>query len=121
MKRYDEMKKGFSLIELLVVITILSILVSFASLYYGNTANDARLVKARQDLESIKNAIKMYRVDTLGQYPPSIDALVGKYLSLRPVDPWGTPYKLDPVNLEIYCVPKASVPKVSLKYGMRQN
>ena len=119
MKRYDDQKKGFSLIELLVVITILSILVSFAAMYYGSTAADARLVKARQDLESIKNAIKMYRVETRGQYPPSIDALVGKYLAIRPVDPWGSPYKLDPVNLEIYCVPKASTPRVSLRYGMK--
>jgi general secretion pathway protein G len=115
------MGKGFSLIELLVVITILGILVSFGSLYYANTANDARLVKARQDLESIKNAIKMYRVDTRGQYPPSIDALVGKYIAIKPIDPWGSPYKLDTVKLEIYCVPKASVPRVSLRYGMRQN
>lgn len=121
MKSCYDKKKGFSLVELLVVITILSILVSFASLYYANTANEARLVKARQDLESIKNAIKIYRVDTRGQYPPSIDALVGKYLSIKPVDPWGSPYKLDTVNFEIYCVPKASVPRVSLKYGMRQN
>jgi len=121
MIRHDEQKKGFSLIELLVVISILCILVSFAALYYGNTANEARVIKARQDLESIKNAIKMYRVDTLGQYPPTIDALVGKYLSIRPVDPWGSPYKIDTVNFEIYCVPKASVPKVSLKYGMKQN
>ncbi|HNY10493.1 MAG TPA: prepilin-type N-terminal cleavage/methylation domain-containing protein [Candidatus Wallbacteria bacterium] len=121
MKRYDNPEKGFSLIELIVVITIMSILASFAAIYYNNNVNDARHIRAAQDLESIKNAIKMYRVDTRGQYPPSIDALVGKYLATKPLDPWGSPYRLDPVKFEIYCIPKASMPRVSLKYGARQN
>ena len=88
-------KNGFSLIELMVVIMILSIMATFAMQYYPQTIEQAQITKARQDMEGIKNAIKMYTVQTGGQYPPGIDALVGKYLSTAPVDPWGTPYKLD--------------------------
>jgi prepilin-type N-terminal cleavage/methylation domain-containing protein len=112
-------KRGVSLTELMIVVAILAILVSFATLYYGGITNDMRLLKARQDLETIKDAIKRYRVDTLGQYPPSIDALVGKYLAIKPVDPWGSPYKIDTVNLEVYCVSKNTNERIARKYGLK--
>lgn len=114
-----KISKGFSLTELMVVITILAILASFALQYYASSAEEARHAKALQDLEGIKNAIKMYYVQTGGQYPSSIDALVGHYLQQLPYDPWGTPYKLDSKNMEVYCISKKSGKKISIKYGRK--
>jgi len=112
-------KKGFSLTELMVVIMILSIMATFAMQYYSSTTEDTRRTKASQDLEGIKQAIKMYHVQSGGQYPPSIEALVGKYLSQYPIDPWGTPYRLDTVKLEAYCTIKKTGQRIAVRYGRK--
>jgi len=109
---------GVSLVELMVVIAILGILMTFAVQFYGSTSNDARKVKAMNDMSGIKSAIKMFYVQSGGQYPPSIEALVGKYLPSLPIDPWGVPYKLDTVRQEIYCIDVKSAQKLPVKYGI---
>ncbi len=114
-----EFKKGFSLTELMVVVMILSIMATFAMQYYSSSTEDARRTKARQDLEGLKQAIKMYHVQSGGQYPPSIDALVGKYISQVPIDPWGTAYKLDTQKLEVYCTIKKTGQRMRLQYGRK--
>lgn len=112
-------KKGFSLTELMVVVMILSIMATFAMQYYSSTTETTRRTKAIQDLEGIKQAIKMYHVQSGGQYPPTIDALIGKYLSQAPVDPWGSAYKLDTQRLEVYCVVKKTGQRLALRYGRK--
>jgi general secretion pathway protein G len=112
-------QKGFSLTELMVVVMIMAIMSSFAMQYYSSTMENTRRTKAIQDLEGIKQAIKMYHLQSGNQYPPSIDALVGKYLSQAPVDPWGSAYKLDTQKLEVYCVVKKTGQRIALKYGRK--
>ncbi|EKD69069.1 MAG: hypothetical protein ACD_47C00273G0002 [uncultured bacterium] len=111
--------KGFSLTELMVVIMIMGIMSTFAMQYYSSTMENTRRTKAIQDLEGIKGAIKMYHLQSGSQYPPSIDALVGKYLSQAPVDPWGSAYKLDTQKLEVYCVVKKTGQRIALRYGRK--
>lgn len=110
--------RGITLVELLVVMAILGILMTFAIQYYGSTSDDARKIKAMNDMNGIKSAIKMYYIQSGGQYPPSIEALVGKYLPAQPVDPWGVNYRLDTVKQEIYCIEKKTNVRLPLKYGM---
>ncbi|MBT8349758.1 MAG: type II secretion system major pseudopilin GspG, partial [Deltaproteobacteria bacterium] len=59
---------GFTLIELMVVIVILGILVSFIAPKIMGRPDEAKQVKARVQMESLETAIKLYKLDN-GIYP----------------------------------------------------
>ena len=101
---------GFTLIELMVVIVILGILVSFIAPKLMGRPDEAKQVKARVQMESLETAIKLYKLDS-GIYPATeqgLQALVeqpqtgtlpkkwrkGGYLEKGrvPKDPWGNEY-----------------------------
>lgn len=98
--------KGFTLIEVMVVMVILGILAAIIVPKIMNRPDQAREVAARNDIHSIMSALKLYRLDN-GQYPTTsqgLKALVQKpqtdpippdwhrYLSQVPKDPWGNNY-----------------------------
>ena len=60
-KRDNEM--GFTLIEIMVVIVILGILVSFVAINIMDKPDEARQLKARMDISSLETAIKLYKLD----------------------------------------------------------
>lgn len=97
---------GFTLIELMVVIVILGILAGIIVPKIMDRPDDAKRMKARVDIEGIKTALKLYKLDN-GAYPSTeqgLDALVtmpepppknwkkGGYLDKLPKDPWGNEY-----------------------------
>ena len=101
---------GFTLIELMVVIVILGILVSFIAPRLMGRPDEAKQVKARVQIESLETAIKLYKLDS-GMYPTTeqgLQALVeqpqtgtlpkkwrkGGYLEKGrvPKDPWGNEF-----------------------------
>jgi general secretion pathway protein G len=101
-------QKGFSLVEILVVLVILGLLVSVVAPTVLNQADDARVKKVYADFANIQTALKLYRLDNF-VYPTSeqgLEALVsastldpeprnfkdGGYLERVPLDPWGRPY-----------------------------
>lgn len=111
------MNKGFSLIELLVVISIIAILVGAAAPYYADYVKESKVSKAKADLEILKQAIIVYNsredrpyqglIATTPPYIPLLGdndfaGLQGKYLTKIPLDPWGRPYKLDPYGCFVY-------------------
>src|SRR5690606_8909741 len=97
---------GFSLIEILVVIVIMGILAALIVPNLMDRPDQARIVAARQDISSLMQALKLYRLDH-GRYPSTqegLEALVGgpqatpsekrrSYLDRLRNDPWGTPYQ----------------------------
>jgi general secretion pathway protein G len=98
--------KGFSLIEIMVVVVILGILSAIIVPQIMSRPDQAREVKARQDILSIQNALDLYKLDN-GFYPSTdqgLKALVNKpsgspdpkhwrqYLKRVPIDPWDNPY-----------------------------
>ena len=98
--------KGFSLIEIMVVVVILGILASIVVPKIISRPDEARVVKAKHDVLSIQNAFDLYKLDN-GVYPTTdqgIMALVVKpssspaprdwkpYLKSMPKDPWGREY-----------------------------
>lgn len=102
------MKKqsGFSLIEIMVVVVILGILASIVVPKILSRPDEARVVKAKQDVLAIQNALDLYKLDN-GFYPSTeqgLDSLVKKpesspvpqnwkpYLKSLPQDPWGREY-----------------------------
>ncbi len=100
--------RGFSLVEILVVLVIMGLLISVVAPTVLNRADDARIQKVHADFKAIETALKIYRLDNY-LYPnteQSLEALVeastidpeprnfksGGYLSEVPRDPWGRPY-----------------------------
>lgn len=99
-------QKGFSLIEIMVVVVILGILASIVVPKLMDRPDEARKVKAKQDVLAIQNALDLYKLDN-GSYPTTdqgLAALVEKpstsptpgnwrqYLKSLPKDPWGREY-----------------------------
>lgn len=80
-------QRGFTLIELMVVMAIIALLLSLALPRYFKHLDMSRETILRQDLAVMRDAIDKYHGDT-GHYPDSIDALVSaRYLRALPVDP----------------------------------
>lgn len=99
-------QKGFSLIEIMVVVVILGILASIVVPKIISRPDEARVVKAKQDILAIQNALDLYKLDN-GFYPSTDQGLVAlvekpttnptprnwkPYLKSLPEDPWGRDY-----------------------------
>jgi len=99
-------QKGFSLIEIMVVVVILGILASIVVPKIMGRPDEARKVKAKQDVLAIQSALDLYKLDN-GTYPstdqgllalvekPSNNPMPGswkQYLKSVPRDPWGRDY-----------------------------
>jgi general secretion pathway protein G len=106
MDRKKEKRKGFTLVELLVVIIILSLLAGFVAPKMLRRVGKAKKDLARPKMTVIESAIERFGLDC-GQYPDDsmgLDALLeppagleekwnGPYLKASQLlDPWGNPY-----------------------------
>ncbi|GLS03162.1 type II secretion system protein GspG [Chitiniphilus shinanonensis] len=106
--RRPALARGFTLIEILVVITILAILGALVVPKIMDRPNEARVVAAQQDIRTLIQALKLYKLDN-GRYPSTeqgLRALIekpsaapvpnnwknGGYLEKLPKDPWGGDY-----------------------------
>jgi general secretion pathway protein G len=80
-------KRGFTLVELMVVMAIVAMLLALALPRYFNHLESSRETILKQDLAVMRDAIDKYHGDT-GRYPDSLDTLVSaRYLRALPVDP----------------------------------
>jgi general secretion pathway protein G len=78
---------GFTLIELMIVMMIMSILIGMAAIIYDKTVKRARESVLKQDLQTMRQAIDNYTLDKQ-QAPQSLDDLVeAHYLREVPIDP----------------------------------
>jgi len=99
-------QKGFTLIELMVVVAILAILAAVVAPMVLDRPDEARMVKVKQDISTISSALNLYKLDNY-RYPTTdqgLEALVQKptseplpknwrpYLQNLPRDPWGNDY-----------------------------
>jgi general secretion pathway protein G len=79
--------QGFTLIELMIVITIILILLGIAAGNYATSVHRARETVLRSDLQELRKAIDNYTLDKQAA-PQSLDDLVqAKYLHSVPIDP----------------------------------
>ena len=98
--------RGFTLIELIVVLFIMAVLAALIVPNIIGRTDDARETAARTDIATLMQALKLYRLDN-GVYPSQsqgLQALVAKpttppvprnwkpYVEKLPADPWGRPY-----------------------------
>jgi general secretion pathway protein G len=80
-------QQGFTLIELMIVMVIITILAGIGLAVYGNSVQSSKEAVLREDLFRMREAIDQYHADK-NRYPATIEALVeDKYLRLVPVDP----------------------------------
>jgi len=81
------MKKGFTLVEIIIVLVLIGILVSMITPIYKHSVIRAREAVLKENLFQIRDAISKFYFDK-NKYPTSLDDLVTyKYLSRVPVDP----------------------------------
>ncbi len=79
---------GFTLIELMVVMSIIVILAGVGLTLYGNSVTRAKEAVLKEDLYRVRDAIDQYYADK-NKYPASLEELVSeKYLRTMPVDPF---------------------------------
>ena len=99
-------ERGFTLVELLIVISLISILAAMGLVQYRNSVTSTKESVLRTDLFRMRDAIDQYYADK-GKYPSSLDALVSDgYMRKIPEDPitksadsWTTePAEPDPTN-----------------------
>jgi general secretion pathway protein G len=80
--------KGFTLIELMIVMALIVVLASIGLAMHQNSQTRAREAVLKEDLFRLRDAIDQYYADK-NMYPQSLDALVSdKYLRAIPVDPF---------------------------------
>lgn len=98
------MPRGFTLIELMIVVVILGLLATTVMPKILSKPDQARRTKAMVDIRSVQSALAMFKTDT-GRFPTTaegLQALVANpglkgfdpdgYLEKVPTDPWGNRY-----------------------------
>ena len=99
---------GFTLIEIMVVVVIIGLLAAVIVPTVISKVDEARVAKAKQDIQSLETALTMYRLDN-SKYPTSEQGLAalstqptdpsikhwrpGGYLQRVSKDPWGNEYQ----------------------------
>ena len=95
-------KKGFTLVELMLVVIILGVLVAMVVPRLAGRSEQAKIAAAHADIEAnMASGLDLYEIDN-GTYPEKLDDLLvkpanasnwkGPYLKKKPLDPWGNPY-----------------------------
>ena len=102
-------QRGFTLIEIMVVVVIIGVLGAIVVPQFMSRPDQAKVTAARTDIQAIATALEMYRLDTFN-YPSTqqgLEALSSRpagtpvaknwnpqgYLKSMPMDPWGMPYQ----------------------------
>ncbi len=111
-------KKGFSLIEILIVVTIIGLFVGISMINHANNAENAKIVVAKEDCRNILSAIVLYNAEMTTSMPTSSgetlcnalkqkttgrnNASVGPWMATCPTkNPWGNEYSYSATDLTV--------------------
>lgn len=108
MQAKHRLQRGFSLVELMVVVFIMGLLATLIIVNVAPVGDRSRISKARSDIASLESALEQYSLD-LYTYPSAADGLAalsraptgvdlslyreGGYIRRVQMDPWGNPYQ----------------------------
>lgn len=102
-----KLQKGFTLLEIIVVLTIIAILAAYIAPKVTGRVGDARISKVKSDIRVLESSLELYKLDNFS-YPDSqqgLDSLVNKpsgdlkhwrkggYIRKLSKDPWGNEYR----------------------------
>jgi general secretion pathway protein G len=107
----NRVQRGFTLLELLVVIVIIGLLAGYVAPRYFSQVGKSEVQVARAQIDALEKAVDQYRLDNR-RYPTSEEGLaaVQSYLKKSvPNDPWGRPY--------VYQIPGDKAEYTVLSYG----
>ena len=105
----QRLQRGFTLIEIMVVVVIMGVLAAMVVPKLLNRAGDSKVSAAKVDIATLMQALKLYKLDNQ-RYPTTeqgLQALIekptggpaangwksGGYVEKMPKDPWGNPYQ----------------------------
>lgn len=94
--------RGFSLIEIMVVVTLMGILMTIGTVYFMGRLEEGRMQTARTQVHEISKALDLYKLQH-GTYPTSaegLDVLINPtrgqpMMQKLPLDPWNRPYNYE--------------------------
>ncbi len=96
------LRRGFSLVELMVVIAIIGLLATVVTVSVIGQKEEADRTRVQSDMKAISDALDLHRLNC-GNYPNSLEGLMsntvnsnrwkGPYLKEAAVDPWGNAYE----------------------------
>jgi len=103
-----KLQRGFTLLEIIVVVTIIAILAAYIAPKVAGRVDDARISKAKSDIRVLESSMELYKLDNF-TYPGTgqgLEALVNKpsgqelkhwrkggYIKKLNRDPWGNDYQ----------------------------
>ena len=84
-------RRGFSLLELTLVILIIGVLMGVAAVAFGPTLLKGKTTATKATMVTVRRAIETYHGEK-NQYPPDLQALVGGHLTDPAKDGWDKPF-----------------------------
>ena len=102
-----ETRRGFTLMEIMVVVAIILVLVSLGGVFLFGRYKDSQKSAAKIQIKTLVSTVEQYTLDHNGTPPQSLDVLLqkdssgyGPYLKSREAitDPWGRPYSYSPAG-----------------------
>jgi general secretion pathway protein G len=119
----QRLSRGFTLIEILVVMTLIALLLTLAVPRYFGSLDNGRLRVQQQNMATLRDAIDKFHADQ-GRYPEDLEEIVTKkYLRQIPVDPvsentqWVIVAPTDGAEGNVYDVQAAPAPRTLVSEG----
>ncbi len=105
---FKKFSKGFTLLELLVVISIIGILIAMGALAYSNAQKKGRNAKRTGDMKSIQNSIEQHRANstsyTSSTYTTCESLATAGGIQAWPSDPGSNAYTIQSCTATSYCI-----------------